>query len=457
MKIRTLIHRVPATRSALGIASALALSTLSPPSFALAPGEDGAHVTIPVSGLPDIAYAVAVDPDGGIVLAGGSGTTSSALVRLTRSGGIDGAFGSGGIAINDLAAGQGDFLYALVRTDDGHYVGCGTAFASTTGADFVVARFNANGSLDMSFDGVGYAATPFSVSGSGGSLFDQCNAVAVQSDGMIVSAGLTYETGPSTVALTRHTMSGALDSGFGSGGKVDINASSSAGGNSEARAVLVLPDGKILVAGFAYNSGHGALMVMRLQSDGTPDSTFGSAGITRTSVGTSEDIANAIVRLPDGRFVVAGSSIFTDNRRDFVLARYAENGVLDPTFGSGGIVTTPVGPGDDRAYAISRMPWGRLIVAGSARISTSAAGTDFAVVAYNADGTLDRYFGDAGIRTINLSDFDDVAYGIAPDIDGQHFWAVGTGSPDATQDFTAVELGLPDTIFRHGFDTTTAP
>jgi len=120
-------------------------------------------------------------------------------------------------------------------------------------------------------------------------------------------------------------------------------------------------------------------------------------------------------------------------------------------------VSTPVGPGDDRAYAIARMPWGRLVAAGSARISTSAGGTDIAVVAYNADGTLDRYFGDAGKRMVDVSDFDDIAYGLAPDLDGQHFWVVGTAAPGSTQDFAAVELGLPDTIFRHGFDTATAP
>jgi uncharacterized delta-60 repeat protein len=457
MKLRLLTRCLPARRIALGVSSAFAVCALPPPAFALAPGEDGARVTIPISGLADAAAAVAVDPDGGIVLAGGAGAESSALARLTRSGGLDSGFGSGGIAINDLGIGQGDSLRAFVRLDDGRYVGCGTVFGGTTSADFVIARFNANGSLDTSLDGVGYVATPFLASGIGGLLYDQCNAVAVQPDGMIVSAGLTYENGPSSVALTRHTSSGALDSGFGSGGKVDINPSSAPNGNSEAHALLLLPDGKILIAGFAYDVGHSALLVMRLLANGTPDATFGSGGITRTPVGTSEDMANAIVRLPDGRFVVAGSAILGDNRRDFVLARYTENGVLDPTFGTGGIVSTPVGPGDDRAYAIARMPWGRLVAAGSARISTSAAGIDIAVVAYNADGTLDRYFGDAGKRMVDVSDFDDIAYGLAPDLDGHHFWAVGTAAPGSTQDFAAVELGLPDTIFRHGFDTATAP
>ena len=324
------------------------------------------------------------------------------------------------------APGQGDGLHAFVRLDDGRYAGCGSVFGGATAMDFVVARFDSDGALDTTFNGSGYASASFLQSGAGGSLFDQCNAVAVQTDGMIVSAGVTYENGPASVALTRHTSAGVLDNMFGGDGKVDINASSATNGNSEAHALALQPDGKLLVAGFAYGNGHNLLLLMRLNTDGTPDQGFGTAGITRTPVGTSEDIANAIVRQPDGRIVIAGSAITTDGRRDFVLARYTENGVLDPSFGDGGVVTTQVGPGDDRAYALALMPWGRLVAAGSARISTSAAGTDLALVAYNADGTLDRYFGDAGMRMVDMSDFDDIAYGLAADIDGQHFWAVGT-------------------------------
>ena len=199
---------------------------------------------------------------------------------------------------------------------------------------------------------------------------------------------------------------------------------------------------------------------MRLNSDGSPDATFGSGGITRTPVGTGEDIANAMVLQPDGRIVTAGSSVASDGRRDFVLARYTSTGVLDPTFGTGGLVTTPVGPGDDIAYALTLMPWGRLIAAGSARISTSASGTDLALVSYNADGGIDLYFGTAGKVMLDVSAVStaqDIVYALVNDIDGEHFWAIGTAEPTTNQDFLAVEFGLNDTIFRHGFDTNTSP
>ncbi len=444
-------------------AALLGLAAHAPTAWALAPGDAGVRVTIPVSGIADYAQAVTVDPNGAIVLAGsigGNGATGgskSVLARLTGGGALDFSFGTMGIATHDLSTNQGDGLRALVRMDDGRYVGCGVFFATGTAQDFVAARFNTNGSLDTTFGG-GAVVTSFLQSGSGASLFDQCNAVALQPDGMIVSAGFTSEAGPAHVALTRHTASGVLDSMFGSGGKVDINASATVNGNSEARAVVVQPDGKLLVAGYAFGPGNSEFLVMRLNSNGSPDATFGTNGITRTPVGSGEDIANAMVRQPDGRIVLAGSMYAADGHRDFALARYTAAGLLDPSFGTGGLVTTPVGPSDDYAYALLLMPWGRLVAAGSARRSTGGPGNDLALVAYNADGSLDRYFGIAGKRIVTLSALDDIVYGLVSDIGGARFWAVGTSAsaglnPD--QDFLAVEFGLPDTIFRNGFETAT--
>jgi hypothetical protein len=104
------------------------------------------------------------------------------------------------------------------------------------------------------------------------------------------------------------------------------------------------------------------------------------------------------------------------------------------------------------------MPWGRLVAAGSARRSTGGPGNDLALVAYNADGSLDRYFGVAGKRVLPLSTLDDIVYGLASDIGNARFWAVGSSGSAAVnpdQDFLAVEFGLPDTIFRNGFETAT--
>jgi uncharacterized delta-60 repeat protein len=221
--------------------------------------------------------------------------------------------------------------------------------------------------------------------------------------------------------------------------------------------LAIQPDGKLLVAGYASGPGNSEFLIARLNVNGTLDTGFGGSGVVRTPVGTGEDIANAMVLQPDGRIVLGGSAIAADGRRDFALARYTSAGVLDATFGNGGLVMTPVGPSDDIAYALVRMPWGRLVAAGSARVSTGGPGTDLALVAYNANGTLDHYFGDAGTRMLDVSAFDDIAYGLTADTSGARLWAVGTAEPTTNQDFLAVEFGLPDTIYRNGFENGELP
>jgi hypothetical protein len=103
------------------------------------------------------------------------------------------------------------------------------------------------------------------------------------------------------------------------------------------------------------------------------------------------------------------------------------------------------------------MPWGRILIAGSARISTSAIGTDIALAAYNADGTLDKYFGNNGkvMAQVTMSPPDEVIQALVTDAGHQHFWAVGAGVPSSARDFMVIEFGLPDTIFRDGFEAPT--
>ena len=161
--------------------------------------------------------------------------------------------------------------------------------------------------------------------------------------------------------------------------------------------------------------------------------------------------------------MLAGSTI-TGGHRKFGLVRYTSVGVPDTSFNGTGKVTTPIGAGDDIAHALLLMPWGRIVAAGETRTSATSSETDLALATYNADGSLDRFFGTAGVRVLSIFDCpgftcDDIVFGLASDIGGARFWAVGTTAANTPpdQDFLAVEFGLPDTIFRHGFDTVTAP
>jgi uncharacterized delta-60 repeat protein len=427
-------------------------------ALALAPGEHGSVVTFAVSNAADTAYAAALDPDGGVVMAGAANSGSwGALARITATGAVDTLFGSAmnGIIKYDLSASTIDNERALVRTSDGHYAACGVFFSgATTATDFLTVLFKSDGTLEGAFNG-GYAVTPYLTSGSGAALYDQCNAVGVQSDGKIVSAGYTSEAGSNHVMVTRHTTAGALDGTFAGGGKTVIDAALNPAADSSAQAMIVLPNDKILLAGNAGGTFNNIeFLLMRLNADGTPDAMFGSNGIVRTPIGTATDIANAIALQPDGSIILAGSAIAADGRADFALARYDSGGTLDTTFNSPhGFVMTPIGPGEDIAYAVKVMPWGRIVAAGSARISTSAAGTDIALAAYNANGTLDKYFGNSGkVMAQVTSTTDEVIQALVTDIGHAQFWAVGGGVPSTNRDFMVLAFGLPDTIFRDGFE-----
>lgn len=445
------------SHSTRNIVTAIAFCAVSSSAAALAPGQIGSLLTFPVSGTSDNAYAAVMDPSGALIMAGsGNSGGYSSLARLSASGFADGSFGSNGILNYNFSATLGDLLHAIVRMSDGRYVACGEMFSTAgTARDFLTARFNSDGSLDGSFNFSGFADTPFLQSGVAGSLIDSCNAVAVQTDGKVVAAGFTQQFGPQRVALVRYATDGSLDATFGMGGKLVVDASTGPTADSSAQALLIQPDGKLLVAGYAHGVSNSDFMVLRLNSDGTPDTGFGSNnnGIVRTPVGTGSDYAYAMALQPDGKIVLAGQA--QSSGIDFGLVRYTANGALDATFGNGGLVTTPVGPGEDIPYSLALMPWGRLVAAGSARISTSAGGTDIAAVAYNADGSLDRYFGNNGKVMVQVTAHpDEVIYGLAKTLDASntHLWAVGAGVPSTDRDFLVLELGVPDTIFRNGYE-----
>ena len=452
------VFELAARRATLDWLLALTLTGIVLPAHALAPGQPGTVLTIPVTGIGDTAYGGALDPDGGIVVGGSAQSGGAgALARVTAAVAIDTNFGASmsGVWVYDLSNTTNDQELALVGIAGGGYAACGTFFSAGTATDFLTLRFDSNGVQDPGFNG-GYAITPYLASGAAGALYDQCNAVGVQSNGKIISAGFTDADGPGRIMVTRHTTLGALDGTFSGGGKVKIDASQGSSAESIAHALLVLPNDKLLIAGQAGGAFNNIeFLLMRLNANGTPDTSFGSAGtgIVRTPIGTGADIAYAIALQPDGKIVLAGSSIAADGRADFALARYDSGGTLDPAFGSGGIVTTPVGPGEDIAYAVTVMPWGRIVAAGSARISTSAGGTDIAVVAYNANGTLDRFFANQGKYMAQVTSTpDEVINALVADVGRDHFWAIGAGVPTTARDFLVVDFGLPDTIFRDGFE-----
>jgi uncharacterized delta-60 repeat protein len=156
---------------------------------------------------------------------------------------------------------------------DGKSIAAGVTVKTDADFDFALARYNPDGSLDPGFGTGGKVTTDFF------GHRDEASGVALESDGRILVAGST-ETGPdqqsSDFALTRYTPDGSLDTTFGSGGRVVTDF---AGGLDQARAILIQPDGRIVVAGFAgKSSGGSGGALARYNSDGSPDPSFGSSG-----------------------------------------------------------------------------------------------------------------------------------------------------------------------------------
>jgi uncharacterized delta-60 repeat protein len=211
-----------------------------------------------------------------------------------------------------------------------------------------------------------------------------------------------------TVTVCGHP--GALDTSF-QGGRSIVTVGA---GEDYANAMALAADGRILVAGrSAENLGDFSLI--RLERDGRLDAAFGTDGKVLTPVGSSSDTAYAIAVQADGKIVLAGSTTSEDTGLDFALVRYLPDGRLDAEFGEGGKVVTSLSEDSDTAFALIVQKDGKIVAAGEASQGTSKSGLDFALVRYNADGSLDESFGDRGrvLTPIASSSGRDVVYALA--------------------------------------------
>jgi uncharacterized delta-60 repeat protein len=317
---------------------------------------------------------------------------------------------------------------AVVQQTDGKIVAAGYE-SNGDDLDVAVVRYTATGALDTTFNGTGIVTKDI----QGGD--DQAMAVIQQADGKILVAGLSYDSSFSTsqVLLMRLLQDGTPDSGFGSNGIVttQVGVDFDAG-----LAVVQQGDGKLAVAGYSGSD----LAVLRYALNGDPDATFNTTGFVTTTVGSISS-AHAIVQQGTS-LVVAGQS---DN--DIVLVRYDSGGTVDATFGGGsGPVTTPVGSGAAMGNALVQDASGRLVVAGA---SNNGTDNDFALVRYSADGVPDGGFGTSGIVTTPIGSGDDVANGLQTDAEG-HLVAAGSSSNGTNLDIALVRYdddGTPDSLF----------
>ena len=303
------------------------------------------------------------------------------------------------------------------------------------------------GPLNAGFGSGGVVTTPVSAT-----LGDGARAVAVQPlDGKIVAVGYVDSGGGNyDFAIVRYNTDGSLDAGFGVNGIVVTAVSASA---DEARAVVIQPGGKIVVAGVAYNGADTDFAVVRYGTNGNLDTAFGNGGIVITDFGTnSNDEAFAVAVYPaTGEIVVVGQtgSLVAS---DFALARYTAGGALDTRFDTDGMQTTSFGEGVDAAYSVAIQGDGKIVVAG---ITDSTPGTeinnDFALARYDGTtGALDAAFGNSGKVTTNVAGANEGAFAVGIQSGGK-IVAAGVVFNGANNDFGLVRYnaldGTLDTTF----------
>jgi len=284
--------------------------------------------TFPSGNVPAMRFydGVALQADGKVVIAGSctsdtpdcvSGSSYDfEVTRLLSDDSLDTSFGSGGVTRTDFT-GQFDLAEALLLQPDGRIV-----VAGTSNVHFALARYDSAGALDPTF-------------GTGGKTVSSSSSLArtalLQSDGKIVVAG-GFAASPGH--LERFATDGTVDASFGSGGVVDTPMFDPVAGLAQQ------PDGKILAATSlgGDQAPDRTFAVARLNADGSLDSTFGTSGIASTVFGAGRSNALAVFVQPDGK-VVAGGSVFYFGVFGFALARFESDGTLDPSFGTNGQLT----------------------------------------------------------------------------------------------------------------------
>jgi uncharacterized delta-60 repeat protein len=388
---------------------------------------NGGLVTTPILGsLDSIAQAMAVQPDGKVVVAGTS--NGSVVTRYNTDGTLDATFGTGGKAPDPVASAS-----SVAIQSDHKIVIAGSG---------QLARMNPDGTLDTSFGTNGVTGVSSPISSPYG-LIVLSFADTLQADGKFITASILSHgihpgdpTPTPYLALERFNTDGSPDTGFGTGGII-VDQSSPF---TNVSGIAVQPDRKIVLAeegnvlerfnpdgsldtsfgtGGEVTSTNGGQVAIQSNgrlvvadqignefaaqgytANGSLDQTFASAGQFTMQIGSATIPATQPVTLAlqaDDKIVLTGPVLIA-GQQEFGLLRLTANGSLDPTFNGSGEQATPLGP-NCTPVGVAVLTSGKIQVAGTV---TSDSGHDFGLARYNTDGSLDPTFGSGGTTTTDF-------------------------------------------------------
>jgi uncharacterized delta-60 repeat protein len=358
------------------------------------------------------AASVAARPDGKVVVGGYTQTDHDlrdfAVARYNADGSPDTFFDGDGKATIDFGGSDDNGTSVAVQAD-GKVVVAGSRYdPSALTWDFAVARFNVDGSPDLSFNGSGRVISPI------GPSDDEASAVAVQPDGKILLAGTVKVSDTNTdFAVARFNTNGSPDNSFGTGGRFVFPMGI---GNDVAVAMRLQADGKIVVGGNASNGTNMDFAVARITTGGALDNTFGSFGRQVTPIGTGEDQAFSVAIQPDGKILVGGYKLNGTTSGDQVVVRYTSAGQPDPSFDNDGIAMTRIGLLVSVSSGMEVQPDGKIVAGGVAAIGQQL---DFSAARFNTNGSLDESYGIGGKAIASITDVDDFGLALTLDASGR--------------------------------------
>jgi uncharacterized delta-60 repeat protein len=359
--------------------------------------------------------AMAVAPDGKIVMVGGT-FTAFVLARFNPDGTPDATFDTDGLVTTDIG---GDFAQeealGVAVQPDGRIVVAGY----TDGDEVTLARYDDDGSLDATFGTDGIVT---------GLIDGIANDVALQPDGRIVVTGTRARNDPTgrdfgDILVARFLEDGRPDPSFDVDGQVttDVGQVTNEGQNV---VVQPEPDGSIVVSGSSRNPGSNGVGldhhtdIVRYLPDGQPDGSFGTNGqVTLENTLAGNDLALQ----PDGRLVLVGTEDATvppslpGTTEELLVVRLEADGDPDPQFGTDGFADLGISGQRDTANAVALQADGRIVVGGKAK----SLNADMAVARFTADGIPDESFGDGGAFTVDFFGFTDLGENVAVLDDGK--------------------------------------
>jgi uncharacterized delta-60 repeat protein len=397
--------------ASIAFATALAASAApsSPADLDQAFGTGGVVTTD--FGASESGEAMTLLPDGRIVVAGGLNPDSDdydsdefVVARYSAEGLLDPTFDGDGRVTTDVA-GPRDEAFAVAAQPDGKILAGGWAGPSLS---FALVRYTTAGSLDPEFGGGdGKVSTSF------GASYGPIDDLALQPDGKIVAVGGQCGAASCDVALARYLTDGVPDPSFSEDGELQTPL-----GGSNASAVAIQADGKIVVAGRRCAPTCSEFALLRYDTEGNLDPTFDGDGKVFTDLGGTYEGARALALQSDGRIVAAGAKDLA-----FAIVRYDINGSLDTGFSGDGIMTDPVGTG---ANALAIRADGKILAGGS-------GWGDFALLRLTADGSIDTSFSNDGKVITDFNQTHDYATAIALQTDGKVVAAGPSGNLGATE------------------------